>query len=311
MDTIGVVGLGAMGSRIAGRLMEAGYRVHGTNRTMSKARPLMDRGMRWEPTPAHVAGAADVVISMVSDDTALQAITTGPTGILAGLSPGKIYIDMSTVSPDASVRVAERVRRLGARMLDAPVAGSIPQAEAGALMVMVGGDAHVFRLAEPVLRRLGRVVRIGVNGQGALLKLSINISLAAQVLAFCEALLLAERGGINSRLAAEVMSAAAIGSPMLQRCVPLILDLPERAWFDVDLMHKDIRLALESSVGLETPLPSAATTEVLLAKARELGYGGRDVASLYHVLARLADGAPPPNAQPDQVRSPGGLTRNG
>jgi 3-hydroxyisobutyrate dehydrogenase-like beta-hydroxyacid dehydrogenase len=288
MNTVGVVGLGAMGSRIAGRLLDAGFEVHGSNRTMDKAQPLIDRGMRWAPTARDVAAAVDVVISMVSDDTALAGIATGPDGILAGLSPGKIYIDMSTVSPDASVRLARHVQSVGARMLDAPVSGSVPQAEAGTLTIMVGGEECVARLAAPVLRALGTVTRIGDNGQGLLLKLAINISLAAQTLAFSEGLLLAERGGIDPRLAAEVMSTSQIASPMLKLRVPLILDLPERAWFGLDLLQKDIRLALETAVSLDVPLPSAATADVLLAKGRELGYGERDIAALHEILARLA-----------------------
>ena len=140
MSNIGFVGLGTMGGRIAGRLLASGHQVHGTNRTVAKARPLIDRGLRWHATPREVAAAADIVFSMVSDDAALEAVTAGPDGILAGLTPGKVYVDMSTVSPEASVAIAERVRAIGARMLDAPVSGSVPQAETGTLTIMVGGD---------------------------------------------------------------------------------------------------------------------------------------------------------------------------
>jgi 3-hydroxyisobutyrate dehydrogenase-like beta-hydroxyacid dehydrogenase len=298
MNTVGVVGLGAMGSRIAGRLLDAGFEVHGTNRTMSKAQPLIDHGMRWAPTPRDVATAVDVVISMVSDDTALAGVATGPDGILAGLSPGKIYIDMSTVSPDASIRLAQQIRSVGARMLDAPVSGSVPQAEAGTLTIMVGGEECVARLAAPVLRALGTVTHIGNNGQGLLLKLAIAVSLAAQTLAFSEGLLLAERSGIDPRLAAEVMATSPIGSPMLKLRVPLMLDLPERAWFGLELLQKDIRLALETAVDLDVPLPSAATADVLLAKGRELGYGERDIAALYAVLTRLAPACESASGEP-------------
>ena len=295
MSTIGFVGLGTMGGRIAGRLLASGHQVHGTNRTVAKAQPLIDGGLRWQPTPRAVAAAVDVVFSMVSDDAALDAITAGPDGILAGLTPGKVYIDMSTVSPEVSVELAERVRSIGARMLDGPVSGSVPQAETGTLTIMVGGEEAAFRLVQPVLRELGQTVtRVGGNGHGLLLKLAINISLAVQTLAFSEGLLLAERGGIDPRLAARVMSTSAIGSPMLRTRVPLLLDLPERAWFDVELMQKDVRLALQAARGLDVPLPSAATADDMLAKARELGYGGRDIAALHEVLARLDETVPAP-----------------
>jgi 3-hydroxyisobutyrate dehydrogenase-like beta-hydroxyacid dehydrogenase len=289
MSSVGFVGLGAMGGRIAGRLLASGHEVHGTNRTVAKAQPLIDHGLRWQATPQEVTAAADIVFSMVSDDAALEAITAGPDGILAGLAPGKVYVDMSTVGPDASVAIAERVRSSGAWMLDAPVSGSVPQAETGTLTIMVGGEDAAFRVVEPLLRELGRTVtHVGESGQGLLLKLAINISLAVQTLAFSEGLLLAERGGIEPRLAARVMSESAIGSPMLQSRVPLLLDLPERAWFDVQLMHKDIRLALQAATGLGVTLPSAATADGMLATARELGYGERDIAALHRVLGRLS-----------------------
>jgi 3-hydroxyisobutyrate dehydrogenase-like beta-hydroxyacid dehydrogenase len=293
MTSVGVAGLGAMGGHIAGRLLAAGHQVHGTNRTAAKAQELIERGLRWQPTPREVAAAAEVVLSMVRDDTALEAITSGPDGILAGLAPGKVYVDMSTVSPEASVALSERVRSLGARMLDAPVSGSVPQAAAGTLTIMVGGEEATFRRVEPLLGALAETVtRVGENGHGLLLKLAINISLAAQTLAFSEGLLLAERGGLDPRLAAEVMSTSAIGSPMLRARLPLLLDLPERAWFDVELMEKDIRLALEAARGLDVPLPSAAAAADMLGKARELGYGGRDIAALHEVLTRLDEIAP-------------------
>jgi 3-hydroxyisobutyrate dehydrogenase-like beta-hydroxyacid dehydrogenase len=279
-----------MGGRIAGRLLNAGHEVHGTNRTQSRADALIARGLRWHPAPREVARAADVVLSMVTDDGALAAITDGPDGILAGLTPETIYVDMSTVSPATSADIAERVRSLGARMLDAPVSGSVPQAEAGTLTIMVGGDAEAFEQAEPVLHELGQTVsRIGENGHGLLLKLAINISLAVQTLAFSEGLLLAERGGIHPGLAAQVMSASAIGSPMLKARVPLLLELPEQAWFDIELMQKDLRLALQVARDLDVPVPSAHTADDMLDHARELGYAGRDIASLHEVLARLSD----------------------
>jgi 3-hydroxyisobutyrate dehydrogenase-like beta-hydroxyacid dehydrogenase len=304
MSTVGFVGLGTMGSRVAGRLLASGEQVHATNRTVAKAQPLIAQGLQWHATPREVAAAADVVFSMVSDDAALEGITGGPDGILAGLTPGKVYVDMSTVSPEVSVKIAERVRSTGARMLDAPVSGSVPQAETGTLTIMVGGEEPAFRLVEPVLRELGHsVTLVGGNGQGLLLKLAINISLAVETLAFSEGLLLAERGGIDPRLAARVMSESSIGSPMLQARVPLLLELPETAWFDVELLHKDILLALEAAAHLDVVLPAAATADHMLAKARELGYGERDIAALHQVLARLSVTATAATGEPTLARA--------
>ena len=286
---IGFIGLGAMGGRIAGRLLDAGHTVYGTNRTAAKAQPLIDRGLIWLDTPREVAAAAEIVFSMVTDDDALEAIAACPDGLLAGLRPGAVYIDMSTVSPHASQELAARVDSRGANMLDAPVSGSIPQAETGTLAIMVGGNEHAFATVEPLLRELGQTVtRIGPNGQGLVLKLAINISLGVQTLAFSEGLLLAEHAGVDPELAAEVMGSSSIGSPMLKARIPLLLDLPETAWFDVELMQKDIELAREAADALAIPLPSAAVADEMLARARELGYAHRDLAALHEVLERTS-----------------------
>ncbi len=289
MATVGFVGLGAMGARMAARLLdsgsERGEKVYATNRTKARAQELIDHGLVWRETPREVAEASDLIFSMVTDDSAVDSITRGPDGVLAGLAPGKVYVDMSTVSPDVSKGLAERVRATGADMLDAPVSGSIPQAEAGTLAIMVGGPREAFEAAEPALRVLGQTVtHVGTNGQGLFLKLALNISLAVQTLAFSEGLLLAERAGIDRRLAAEVMSTSSIGSPMLKARVPLILDLPEHAWFDVALMEKDIRLARTAADELSVPLPSASVADDILGRAAELGYAHRDLASLFEVL---------------------------
>jgi 3-hydroxyisobutyrate dehydrogenase-like beta-hydroxyacid dehydrogenase len=288
---IGFVGLGTMGSRIAGRLLASGNAVVGTNRTASKAAGLVERGLDWRETPREVAEASAVIFSMVADDGALDAVTSGPDGILAGLGPHKIYVDMSTVGPQTSRELAERVRSLGAQMLDAPVSGSVPAAEEGSLTIMVGGDEDAFERVAPLLRELGRsVTHVGANGQGLLLKLAVNISIPVQMIAFSEGVLLAERGGIDPQLALDVMTESAIASPMLKARAPLIRHQPAEPWFDVQMMHKDIRLALETARSLDVPAPSAAVADELLTTARSLGYSERDIAVLFDVLAHM-DGA--------------------
>ena len=303
MSTVGFVGLGSMGAPIAGRLLQ-GNTVYGTNRTRAKASSLIEQGLLWRDTPREVAAAVQVVFSMVTDDVALAAITTGPDGILAGLRPGTVYIDMSTVSPQASRELAARVRTSGASMIDAPVSGSVPAAQTGTLAIRVGGPEAAFQAVEPLLHQLGRsITHAGGNGQGLLLKLAINISLAAQMLAFSEGVLLAERGGIDRELATRTMTESAIGSPMLQARAPLVLDLPEQAWFDVQLMHKDIRLALEAARETGVALPAASAADSVLGWAEEMGYGHRDIAGLFQVLDRTA-AVPAAAAQPgDQAKN--------
>lgn len=288
MTTIGFVGLGAMGGRIAGRLMAAGNVVYATNRTRSKADRLVEGGVIWRDSPREVSEQADVVFSMVTDTAALHAITDGPKGILAGLRPGSVYIDMSTVSPAASRELAERVRELGTVMLDAPVSGSVPAAEAGDLAIMVGGDSAAFARVEPLLHELGRTVtHVGANGQALIMKLAVNISLAVQMIAFSEGVLLAERGGIDPRLAVDVLSSSAIGSPMLRARGPLLFDRPKEAWFDMTLMEKDVNLTLEQGRDLHAPLPSTAIASELLRRARVLGYGNQDIVAVFDVLAQV------------------------
>jgi 3-hydroxyisobutyrate dehydrogenase-like beta-hydroxyacid dehydrogenase len=286
---IGFVGLGAMGAPLAGRLL---YRnkVYGTNRTQSKASALIAEGLIWRDTPRAVAATAEVVFSMVTDDAALAAVTAGPDGILAGLRPGALYIDMSTVSPCASRELAERVRSVGATMIDAPVSGGVSEAETGTLAIMVGGTEAGYRAAEPLLLRLGSTVtHVGGNGQGLLLDLAVNISVAAQMVAFNEGVLLAERGGIDP-----VLAARAIGSPMSYDRVPapdVILDLAEPARlaeqepFHVALMHKDIRLALAAARESGLTLPVAVAVDSALSRARGIGHGHSDITRLYKRMA--------------------------
>jgi 3-hydroxyisobutyrate dehydrogenase and related beta-hydroxyacid dehydrogenases len=287
MDTIGFVGLGHMGGAMVARFLTAGYEVFGEERNREDARHLVDQGLRWRDTPREVAEAADIVFTSIPNDGVLDAVGSGPDGILEGLGPDTIWVDVSTVSPRASRDMARRVRERGAAMLDAPVSGSVPQVRSGTLTIMVGGDEDAYARVQPHLRVLGEPTRIGENGQGLVLKLAINISLAVQMLAFSEGLLLAERDGVDPRLASQVMTDSPIGSPMLKLRAPLALALPDEAWFDVGLMQKDIRLALALAVDLEIQLPSASAADEMLSRAVELGYEHQDIAALFEVLGRM------------------------
>jgi 3-hydroxyisobutyrate dehydrogenase-like beta-hydroxyacid dehydrogenase len=285
---IGFVGLGHMGGNMALRLLDAGYPVYGGDRNQERLTPLVGHGLQWRQTPRDVAEAADIVFTSLPDDGVLDAVASGPDGMLAGLATGKIWIDMSTVSPRASRELAARVHTLGATLLDAPVSGSVPQVQAGTLTIMVGGDEEAYGCVEPILQVLGTPTYIGDHGQGLSLKLAINISLAVQMLAFAEGLLLAERAGVDRTLAANVMTQSPIGSPMLKARSALVFDLPDEAWFDVALMQKDLRLALDTAADLQVPLPSTVVADELLSTARDRGYEHRDIAVLYQVLSDLA-----------------------
>jgi 3-hydroxyisobutyrate dehydrogenase-like beta-hydroxyacid dehydrogenase len=284
---IGFVGLGHMGGSMAVRYLAAGYPVYGTSLSRQDAAELEAEGLHWRATPREVAEASDILASSVPDDAALEAAASGPDGILAGLAEGKTWIDLSTVSPAASRRQAERARERGATMLDTPVSGSVPQVRTGTLTIMVGGPEAAYSRIEPALREIGTPTYIGPNGQGLVLKLAINISLAVQMLAFGEGLLLATRSGVDRDLARQVMTSSAIGSPTLKARAPLVFDLPADAWFTLALAQKDLELARDLGRDLGVPLPTAERADEILDRARDLGYADRDLAALVEVLDRL------------------------
>jgi 3-hydroxyisobutyrate dehydrogenase-like beta-hydroxyacid dehydrogenase len=286
---LGFVGLGHMGGNMAARLLAAGYAVHGEDRSREHAQHLIESGLRWWDTPREVAEAAGVFFTSLPDDHVLEEVASAPDGILAGLEPGKTWVDVSTISPAASRDMAARVEAVGARMLDAPVSGSVPQVQSGTLTIMVGGDEAAYRRVEPILRELGTPTHIGENGHGLALKLAINISLAVQMLAFAEGLLLAERSGVDRQRALDVMESSAIGSPMLRARTSLILDPTADAWFDLGFMHKDIELALDVGRRLEIPLPTTERADEVLERAQALGYERRDLAALFQALEEIAD----------------------
>ncbi len=245
--------------------------------------------MQWGETPAAVAQATDVVCSMVANTAALQAVTGGVDGVLAGLRPGSVFVDMSTVSPTVSRSLATQVAALGAQMLDAPVSGSVITLEEGRLSLMVGGDRDAYERVVPILQDIGpKVTYVGANGLAASMKIATNLSLAVQMLAFSEGVLLAEKSGIARETAVEVLLNSVIASPMVKYRGPFVLGLPEEAWFDVNMMQKDLLLALEMGRELDVPLPTTAVTNEMLTAARGMGLADKDFAVVFEVLARLA-----------------------
>jgi len=289
MTKLGYVGLGVMGGRMANRLLEKGYSVTGHNRTRSKAEWLVEKGMTWADSPRAVCEAADVIFVMVTNSTALEAVAGGPDGLLAGLGPGKLVVDMSTVSPAVSRAMAEKVRAQGADMVDAPVSGSVVTLEAGKLSVMVGGAPGAFERIKPVLLDIGpKVTHVGDSGQALVMKIASNLSLAVQMLAFSEGVLLAEKSGIARDVAVDVLTHSAIASPMVQYRGPMVLGLPDEAWFDVNMMQKDMMLALDMGRQLDVPLPTTAVTNEFLTAARGMGLAKEDFAVVFKVLAQMS-----------------------
>jgi 3-hydroxyisobutyrate dehydrogenase len=289
MANLGYVGLGVMGGQMAARLLIKGHTVTGYNRTKSKAQWLIDKGMKWADSPRAVAEAADTTFVMVTNSAALEAVANGPDGLLAGLGAGKLIIDMSTVSPAVSRNLAAKVREKGADMVDAPVSGSVITLQQGKLSVMVGGKTATFDRVKSLLDDVGpKVTHVGDNGLALSMKIATNLSLMAQMLSFSESVLLAEKSGIAREVAVDVLTHSVIASPMVQYRGPFVLNMPEEAWFDVNMMQKDMQLALEMGRQLDVPLPTTAIGNEMLTAARGMGLAKRDFATVFDVLARMA-----------------------
>jgi 3-hydroxyisobutyrate dehydrogenase-like beta-hydroxyacid dehydrogenase len=287
---IGFVGLGAMGMGIVPRLMAAGHTVTGFNRSKAKAEPLIKAGMRLAATPREAAAASDIVFSIVTDAAAVRAVALGIDGIIAGLEPSGIYIDMSTIAPDASRAVSAEFAKLGLPMLDAPISGSPVTLAQGSASLMVGGDQAAFDRAEPVLRAIGpKVTYIGASGLAVQMKIAVNLLLMVEVIAFGEAVALAEKGGVAREIAVDAILKSVAASPVLGYRGPFILEgkMPAVPLADVTLQQKDMLLALEQGRKLGSPVPLAAAANEMMNACRGLGIDRRDFVAAHEVYRRL------------------------
>lgn len=289
MANLGFIGLGVMGSQMVSRLLDKGHKVIGYNRTRAKAEWLVQKGMQWADSPRAVAAASDVTFAMVTNAAAIEGISEGPDGLLAGLGAGKYLVDMSTVSPEVSRALAAKVRAKGADMIDAPVSGSVITLQEGKLSVMVGGRPETFEKLKPLLLDIGpKVTRVGDNGLALAMKIAVNLSLAVQMMAFSEGVLLAEKSGISREVAVDVLTHSAVASPMIVYRGPFVLKQPPEAWFDCNMMQKDMLLAMEMGRQLKVPVPTTAVTNEFITAARGMGLEKLDFACVFDVLASMA-----------------------
>src|ERR1044072_7644243 len=237
-----------MGALIVPRLMAAGHRVTGWNRSRGKAKELIASGMAWANTPREVAVQSEIVFSIVTDGAAVRAVALGEDGVLASIAPAAIYADMSTIAPDVSRGVAAEFAKAGRFMLDSPISGSPVTVKAGNASVMVGGDAGAFERAKPVMLAIGpKVTHIGANGLACQMKIAVNLLLMVEVIAFGEAIALAEKGGVKREIAVDAVLKSVAASPVLGYRGPFILEgkMPAVPLADVTLQQKDMLLALE------------------------------------------------------------------
>ncbi len=296
MTTVAVVGTGRMGTAMARSLARGGSDLVLYNRTPERCAALAEQlGARVVDTPAAAAAAAEVSVSMLADGPAVEEVWAGPDGMLQGAAPGSVLADMSTVPPEVIRSFADAARERGVGILDAPVSGSVPLAETGKLTIMVGGEADDLAKAQPVLEQLAtRVVHIGPLGSGAAMKLSVNTLIFALNQALGEALVLAERAGIDRAVAYDFFTTSAAGAPYVGYKREAFVE-PESApvGFSLGLAEKDLRLILELAERIGSPMPQAAANLDLVRTAiAELGEG-RDASAIAEALRAMAgkDGA--------------------
>ena len=287
---IGFVGLGVMGQGIVPRLQAAGHKVTGWNRSRDKAEALIAGGMGWAETPRAVAEVSEIVLSIVTDGKAVRSVALGSNGILAGLKPGGVYADMSTIAPDVSRAVAAEFAAAGRMMLDAPLSGSPVTLRQGNASVMVGGDAAGFEKLKPVLLAIGpKVTHVGANGLACQMKIAVNLLLMVEVIAFGEAVALAEKGGVRREVAVDAILKSVAASPVLGYRGPFILEgkMPAVPLADVTLQQKDMLLALDLGRRLGSPVPLAAAANEMMNACRGLGIDANDFVVAHQVYRRL------------------------
>ena len=287
---VGFVGLGAMGTGIVSRLIAAGHTVTGWNRTRDKAAPLLEAGMRWAASPREAAAAAEVVFSIVTDAAAVRAVALGEHGIISGLGKNSVYLDMSTISPDASRAIAAEFAKAGLIMLDAPISGSPVTLAQGKASIMVGGDRAAFERVKPVLLDIGaKANHIGGSGLAVQMKLAINLVLMVEVIAFGEGVALAEKGGVARETAVEAMLNSVVASPVLGYRGPFILEgkMPAEPLADVNLQQKDMTLVLELARKMGVPAPLAAAANEMMNACRGLGLDRHDFVIAHEAYRRM------------------------
>ena len=290
IERVGFAGLGAMGAGIARRLADAGHAVTTWNRTRAKAQPLLDAGLGWADTPRELAAGSDLLFTMLTDTRALDATAGGDDGVLAGLRPGTVWADLSTIAPDASVALAERAGERGAFFLDCPVSGSPATLAAGQMSVMVGGDRAAFDHVQHVLAAIGpKVTYIGPNGQAILTKVAINLALVVSITAFAEGVALVEKAGVDRAAVVDAALKSVIASPVLGYRAPLLVD-DDTVFADVDLQQKDLVLAQDLARRLGAAVPTCSAASDMLSAGRSTGKRDRDFLVSVHEAYRRIGG---------------------
>lgn len=286
---VGVVGLGTMGMPMARNLMKAGFTVTVYNRTSAKATEMVEEGAIRAESPKGVGATNPVVITMVSDTPDVESVILGPDGVIEGIMPDSVVIDMSTISPEATRNIAQRLSEKGCHMLDAPVSGGEQGAIDGTLSIMVGGDAKILERCRPVLQAVGKsIVHVGPNGMGQTVKLMNQILVAGNLNAAVEALMFGKRQGVDLNTAIDAIKGGAAGSWQLTNLAPRILKRDFRPGFKVSLMQKDLNLIMEAAEAVRVPLPATSLIQQLFRSLETTCEGESGTQALAKVLERLS-----------------------
>jgi 3-hydroxyisobutyrate dehydrogenase-like beta-hydroxyacid dehydrogenase len=289
-ERVGFLGLGIMGSRMAANVARAGYELTVWTHTKGKAeRWAAEHGASPAGTPAEVAAASDIVVSMVVDGMQVESVLCGRGGVTEGAKEGLLCVDMSTIAPTDTRRIATRLAERGIRIIDAPVTGSSPRAEAGTLTIMVGGEAEDFERAKPLFQSMGElIVHVGELGQGEMLKLINNSLGAANAAAVAEALLLADATGVDLDALVAVTQSGSGASAQMQMKSGAMREHDYTTLFKTEHLLKDVRLCLEEAQTAGVPFPAAAHARDVLAATMGRGHGADDYASLIEAAEGLA-----------------------
>ena len=287
MANVGVVGLGAMGAPMARNLLKSGHTVTVFARRAEAMAPLVGAGATAASSPAEAAASSDVTITMVIDTRAVEEVTLGPGGIVEGATPGSVVIDHSTIDPEGARRIASGLESRGLHMLDAPVSGGSAVAEAGALSIMVGGDAAILDRVRPILLCYGKtIVHIGPSGAGQIAKACNQICTIVNTLGAAEAILMAERAGIDPTKVKDVLMSGFAASRMLEMQAPKMIARDFDGKVESRLHHKDIHIVLAMARALGIELPASTAAARVLDELQRRGGATSDTAAVFTVLAK-------------------------
>ncbi|GCF07101.1 NAD(P)-dependent oxidoreductase [Dictyobacter arantiisoli] len=285
---IGFIGLGYMGTPMARRLLQAGYPLIAYNRTQEKLQTIVQQGAQKAATPRELALACDIVISCVSNEQALAAVSEGPDGILAGLKPQSIWLEMSTVSPDTERHLATAAQEKGGRMLDAPVSGSTPQAKEGTLLIWVGGDQDLYQQCLPVFQAMGKAaLHMGNNGMGSTMKLVVNSILALEMQAIAEAVSLGRKAGLEKDTLLDALGQTTVIAPAHRGKLENSKNDDYPVQFALPLTRKDLGLIAELASQRSVPMPATSAAEQMYAAALAQGHT-EDFSVMTQFMSRLA-----------------------